>query len=166
LSTPSILAQAVALAARAHLHQVDRSGEPYALHPIRVMLAVRAQGLQEVAQAAAVLHDVLEDTEVERGEIEDVDPDVLRLVDLVTRREWKENRGGMMGGPGIDVVRKEEYAAFIRRACSDPLSRAIKVADIRDNLSRLDKLTPENREFLTKRYARALAIIAEYGDRA
>lgn len=157
----SILAQAVALAARAHLDQVDKSGEPYVLHPIRVMLAVRAQGLPEVAQAAAVLHDVLEDCDVEYQDLETLDQEVARLVDLVTRREWEEPCGD-----GDVAHRKEEDAAFIRRACSDLLSRAIKEADIRDNLSRLDKLTPENREFLAKRYAKALAIIAEYEEQS
>ncbi len=157
---PNLLARAVALAASAHLDQVDKSGDPYVLHPIRVMLHIREQGWPEVVQAAAALHDVVEDTDVEAQEVEDLDPEVLRLVLLVTRREWEEE-----GCDGVMQTRKEEYAKFIRRACSDPASRAIKEADIRDNLSRLGGLTPENREFLTKRYVRALAIIGEYEDR-
>ena len=56
------LERAIALACRAHRGQRYPSleAEPYILHPLRVMFAV--QGFK--AQTAAVLHDVLEDTEV------------------------------------------------------------------------------------------------------
>ena len=150
----SLLAQAIALAAKAHKYQVDKSGEPYILHPLRVMFKIRELGYSESAQAAAVLHDVVEDTEISMKDIEDLDPYVAELVDRVTRREW------MPSGDG--ETRKEEYAKFIRRAAENATSRMIKFQDIRDNLSRLDKLTPANQEFLTKRYAKALAILREF----
>ena len=56
----STLGRAISIAATAHADQFDKAGEPYILHPLRVMFAV--QGFK--AQTAAVLHDVLEDTEV------------------------------------------------------------------------------------------------------
>jgi guanosine-3',5'-bis(diphosphate) 3'-pyrophosphohydrolase len=54
------LEKAIEIAARAHTGQVDKAGQPYILHPIQVML--RVQG--EDARIAAVLHDVVEDSEV------------------------------------------------------------------------------------------------------
>ena len=153
----SLLAQAILLAAKAHKDQVDKAGEPYILHPLRIMFRLRELGYSESAQAAAVLHDVVEDTEITIGEIEDLDPYVADLVDRLSRREWEE-----LLGNGEWTTKKEEYAKFIRRAAENPMSRMIKYLDIRDNLARLDKLTPANQEFLTKRYAKALAILREF----
>ncbi|HEX5140113.1 MAG TPA: HD domain-containing protein [Dehalococcoidia bacterium] len=48
-----------------HAGQVDRNGEAYILHPLRVMLAVREEGGSLEQQAAALLHDVIEDCGVE-----------------------------------------------------------------------------------------------------
>lgn len=153
----SLLAEAIALAARYHVNQVDKSGDPYILHPIRVMQHVRLSGYREEVQAAAVLHDILEDTDIDPQDLEDFDPEVNRLVRLVSRREWEEDRGD-----GILISKKEIYADFIRRASSDRESWIIKNYDILDNLSRLDKLTPENQKFLSGRYARALEIMNQY----
>jgi hypothetical protein len=54
----STLEHAIALAACAHAGQVDKAGQPYILHPLRVML--RLSGADE--RIVAVLHDVVEDT--------------------------------------------------------------------------------------------------------
>src|SRR5688500_13123104 len=54
------LERAIEIAARAHAGQVDKGGQPYILHPLRMMLAV--SGTHE--RMAAVLHDVPEDTSV------------------------------------------------------------------------------------------------------
>lgn len=50
---------AVSIAARAHRGQTDKAGAPYLLHPLRMMLRMDT----EAAMMAAVLHDVVEDTE-------------------------------------------------------------------------------------------------------
>ena len=65
------LERAIALACRAHRGQRYPSpeAEPYILHPLRVMFAV--QGFK--AQTAAVLHDVLEDTEVNVDQLRQAD---------------------------------------------------------------------------------------------
>jgi GTP diphosphokinase / guanosine-3',5'-bis(diphosphate) 3'-diphosphatase len=54
------LERAIEIAARAHAGQTDKAGQPYILHPLRVMLAVNS--LPE--KMAAVMHDVVEDTNV------------------------------------------------------------------------------------------------------
>lgn len=145
MSARNLLADAIALAARAHQTQVDKAGEPYILHSLRVMFRVREQGYRVEVQAAAVLHDVVEDTPITLDEVAALDPAVSVLVDAVTRRP------------------REVYADFIRRAAQDPEARAIKLADVDDNRSRLDRLRPEEAEFLTKRYENALAILRDDG---
>ena len=49
--------KALQIAARAHEGQKDKDGQPYILHPLRVMNAVEG----EPAKVVAVLHDVIED---------------------------------------------------------------------------------------------------------
>jgi len=58
------LAHAIALAATKHMHQKDRSGKPYILHPLTVMniLVQQGHGNDEHVLILAVLHDLLEDT--------------------------------------------------------------------------------------------------------
>ena len=141
------LEAAIQMAVGAHRGQVDKAGEPYVLHALRVMLRVREQGYRVEVQAAAVLHDVVEDTSITLDEVAALDPAVAALVDAVSRRTVGET--------------KEGYADFVRRAASNPEARAIKLADIHDNLSRLDRLRPEEAEPLAKRYERALEILRD-----
>lgn len=141
----SLLAAAIELAAIAHKGQTDKMGEMYLAHPIRVMLRVRDRGYPVEVQAAAVLHDVAEDTEVTLENISAaLSPEVAALVDAVTRH------------PG------EVYEDFVRRAAESHEARAIKTADVEDNLSRLGQLadvSPELAESLGRRYREALAVL-------
>jgi (p)ppGpp synthase/HD superfamily hydrolase len=137
----NLLADAIAVAATAHQQQVDKAGELYILHPLRVMFRIREQGYRVEVQAAAVLHDVVEDTLVTLDDVAALDPAVAALVDAVTRRS------------------QEVYVDFVRWAASNPEARAIKLADVSDNRSRLDRLRPEEAESLAKRYERALEIL-------
>lgn len=143
----STLERAVAIAAEAHAGQVDKAGEPYLLHPLRVMLAVGS----EEARIAAVLHDVVEDTPwtLEQLREEGFSDAVLRAVEGVTRRE------------------EETYEEFIERAAENPIAAHVKLADIRDNLdlSRIPEPTEKDRERL-RRYQAALGVLlAEAWDR-
>lgn len=110
----STLERAIAIAAEAHAGAVDKAGQPYLLHPLRVMMNVHG----ETARIAAVLHDVVEDTDwtLEGLRREGFDDAVLRAVDGLT---WREG---------------EDYFDFCRRAGRDPVARAVKLADIEDNL--------------------------------
>lgn len=54
------LEKAIEIAASAHAGQVDKAGQPYILHPLKVMLRVHT----EFERLAAVLHDVVEDTSI------------------------------------------------------------------------------------------------------
>jgi len=118
--------RAVEIAATAHLGQHDKSGAPYILHPLRLML--RATTPEE--QMTAVLHDVVEDSAWTLDELADAGfpLDVIAALDCLTRRSG------------------ESYDAFIDRILGNPLARRVKLLDIEDNmnLTRLVRITPED----------------------
>jgi len=53
------LEKAIKIAVEAHMGQVDKGGNPYILHPLRVMLSLNS----EEERIVGVLHDVVEDCE-------------------------------------------------------------------------------------------------------
>lgn len=128
----SMLEKAITLAAEQHQGQVDKVGQPYVLHVLRVMFRLD----DEDARIAAVLHDVVEDTDMtldglrERGFSEQV----VRAVDSLTRRD------------------DETYEQFVARAAFDPIGRKVKIADIEDNMDirRLSEITEHDRERLNR----------------
>ncbi|MBY0339493.1 MAG: bifunctional (p)ppGpp synthetase/guanosine-3',5'-bis(diphosphate) 3'-pyrophosphohydrolase [Acetobacteraceae bacterium] len=81
-----LLAEAAAFAARAHRAQIRKNGEPYILHPIAVAEILAGYRLDTATLCTALLHDVVEDTEVGLAEIERrFGAEVARLVDGVTK---------------------------------------------------------------------------------
>ena len=81
-----LIQKALEFARRAHEGQTRRSGEPYVCHPISVAIILIELGMDTESVAAALLHDVVEDTEVDlptlRREFGD---DIATLVDGVTK---------------------------------------------------------------------------------
>jgi hypothetical protein len=135
------LDRAIAIATEAHAGQVDKAGSPYIDHPLRVM---RAQN-SDLARIVAVLHDVVEDCDgwtFERLEAEGFKPAVIEALRLVTKIEG------------------EAYEDFVRRAAGNSISRAVKIADLEDNMdvSRLPILTDKDHERLEK-YQKAMATL-------
>ncbi|OAA25016.1 HD domain-containing protein [Frankia sp. EI5c] len=138
------LADAVALATRAHTGQLDKAGEEYIGHPLRVMeTAGRSAGPAGVdpthARMAAILHDVVEDTELT---VEDLaaagyPPAVVAAVDALSHR--------------VD----ESVESYLARVAADPIAVVVKRADIQDNSdpARLARLPAERAQALAERYA-------------
>jgi (p)ppGpp synthase/HD superfamily hydrolase len=108
------LEQAIAIACQAHLGQTDKAGEPYILHPLRVML--RLKSINE--RIVAVLHDVVEDSGVTLEDLRahGFSREVLEAIDCLTRRTV------------------ESYEAFIDRIAVNVLATRVKIEDIKDNL--------------------------------
>ena len=75
----STLERAIQIAATAHAGQADKAGEPYILHPLRVMMTVTTPK----ERIAAVLHDVVEDTAVSLDDLgaQGFSADVLSAID-------------------------------------------------------------------------------------
>ena len=81
-----MIGRAYALAAEAHSAQRRRSGEPYICHPLSVAAILVELGMDSESIAAALMHDVAEDTEVTIEEIRSkFGPEVALLVDGVTK---------------------------------------------------------------------------------
>lgn len=143
-----VLEVAVEVACRAHRGQRYPSPErePYILHLLRVMVAV--DGFR--VRAAAVLHDVLEDTEVTLEELRaaGLPVDVVDAVVALTHR------------PG------QSYERYVAQVARDAIAREVKLADLADNL-RNNKRLPNTPEVVAriKRYERAIRRLAS-GQRA
>lgn len=130
------LERAIEIAASAHAGQLDRSGAPYILHPIRLMMRVESME----ARITAVLHDVVEDTPwtFEALRAEGFSDAVLSALDCVTRRD------------------SETYEQFVERSLVNAVARQVKLADLEDNMNllRLGEVRPKDLERL-ERYHRA-----------
>lgn len=102
--------------------------EPYIVHPIEVAMTLKRFGItDDVILSAAVLHDVVEDTEAALDDVERLfGPDVARLVDQVTNK------------PGENFTHR-----LIRLGAADWQAQAIKCADIVSNCTPLPALSPE-----------------------
>lgn len=110
----SRLESAIALACRVHAGQVDKSGQAYILHPLRLML----QFDNEDERIVSVLHDVVEDGGVTFDQLRQLglSDAIVGAIDCLSKRP------------------EEDYDAFIARLASNPLARKVKMADIKHNL--------------------------------
>lgn len=131
-----LLERAILLAAEAHTGQVQRNGLPYILHPLAVMLQMET----ELEMIVAVLHDVVEDTDVTLDDLLEAGfPDeAVTAVGLLTRL------------PGMS------YEQFIDRIRPHALARRVKLADLAHNLDvlRLPEVTARDARRL-RRYRAA-----------
>lgn len=150
MTAAELLAWAKQIARRAHKGQVDLGGNPYIGHPLRVMEAVRGEGVE--AMVAAVLHDVAEDApgELEHCRRLGFPESVMHLVEQLTKQ-------------GHEKGSEEGYARFIERIATSGSRTAIivKLADLEDNL-RLERLGRNPRpEDLARaeKYRRARAVL-------
>lgn len=145
ITTP-ILSKAIVFATHVHAGQTDIAGDPYILHVLRVMMAMK----DESTRIVAVLHDVLEDTGAQIEELRGlgipwflVDP-----IGLLTR------------GPETDT--DSGYLDYICRLKGNEIARIVKIADLKDNLdiTRLHRFADKDRRRIEK-YLRALRILQE-----
>lgn len=127
MSVPSnhaLWQQAVSFAARAHVHQLRKDGKtPYVAHPLRVALTVRHLfgSDDEVALAAAILHDVIEDTKTDFDDLEQqFGPQVAQAVATLTKDARLP-----------EPEREAAYDAAIRAGSWQ--ARLVKLADAYDN---------------------------------
>ena len=86
LSNKEKILEALAFAEKAHDGQMRKSGEPYIIHPVATAVILIDMGMDTETIIAALLHDVVEDTEVELSEVsQKFGEDVAALVDGVTK---------------------------------------------------------------------------------
>lgn len=134
----ALLPRAIEIATEQHAGQIDKAGQPYIDHPLRVMRRMRTN----MERIVAVLHDVIEDGTVTLADLakEGFSHEVRAALDSVTRR------------PG------EDYAEFVMRAAANPVGRWVKYEDLRDNadLARIPAPTDADLARAAK-YRRAMA---------
>ena len=122
----STLQRAIEIAVEAHKDQKDKADMPYILHPLRLMFQMKTDN----EKIAAVLHDVVEDSNWTVVDLkkENFNNEVIEAVNLLTRDD------------------NDSYDEFIKKAASSPLSKAVKIADIKDNMDNFSRLS----EYLRK----------------
>ncbi len=136
-----LIDKALSLSFLAHRDQRDKAGAPYVYHPFTVAAMLETE--EEIA--AALLHDVVEDTDLTLADLrrEGIPEAVLAALALLTHPE---------GAP---------YLAYVARLRKDPIARRVKLADLAHN-SRQDRLPAQrqDRRRLLK-YAMARAILED-----
>lgn len=131
------LSHAIQMATEAHHGQYRKyTGEPYVIHPLRVMLSLADKSI--TVQIAAVLHDTVEDTALTlTGIRREFGAEVARLVDALSRRDG------------------ETYAEFITRIRLAGLDAIeIKLGDVEDNMR---NGSPGRSDRYSKAYDRLMA---------
>lgn len=133
----NMLEVARVIAVAAHSGQVDKAGESYYLHVERVELAVADD---RTLRTVALLHDVVEDSDVHLDDIEfaGFPSQIVDAVNAITRR--------------VD----EAYRVYIERVARNPLAVKVKLADLSDNM---DPRRQTKMDSLLRRYRDAEAVL-------
>src|SRR5436190_2783971 len=123
-----LLTRAFQFAARAHDGQQRASGEEFIEHPFGVAKICAGLHLDEEAVAAALLHDVVEDTETTIGEVRDeFGQDIAHLVEGVTKLTG-------ISFQSREQAEAENYRKMVMAMADDPRVILIKLADRLHNM--------------------------------
>ena len=133
-----IIERAYRFAKQAHKGVRRRSGEPYILHPIAVArIVVEELGLGSTSICAALLHDVVEDSEYTRDDIEVAfGPKIADIVEGVTKIS-----GGIFGDKAS--AQAENFRKLLLSMSTDIRVILVKMADRLHNMRTLGSLRPE-----------------------
>ena len=145
-----MLDKAILIATKSHQGQIDKAGQPYILHPLRVMFSRK----NETERICAMLHDVIEDTDITLDCLrsEGFSEEILIALDALTRRE------------------SETYDEFIDRIINNNIASHVKLADLCDNMDILRIKNPTKKDYeriekYRKAAERILYALEEEGDR-
>ncbi|ETR65831.1 MAG: GTP pyrophosphokinase [Candidatus Magnetoglobus multicellularis str. Araruama] len=117
-----LIEKALKIALNVHVGQKDKGNQPYILHPLRLMKKMDS----DITKAAALLHDVLEDSDMDVADLanQGIDADIIEIVKLLTKNTH------------------ESYETYIDRISTNSIATKIKIADLEDNMNilRLDSI--------------------------
>ena len=132
-----IITKAFNFANQAHKGIKRRSGEPYILHPIAVAKIVCTEiGLGSTSICAALLHDVVEDTDYTVEDIENIfGPKIAQIVDGLTKIS-----GGIFGDKAS--AQAENFKKLLLTMSDDIRVILIKIADRLHNMRTLGSMLP------------------------
>ncbi len=154
-----LLRRAYAFAAKAHQGQKRKSGEPYIQHPVAVAAILAELGMDAETLAAALLHDVVEDTGVTLEDVRrEFGHNVAALVDGVTKLRM------VTALPRTDALRDREKAESLRKMflamINDVRVVIIKLADRLHNMRTLEALPPEKQKTIAQETLEIFAPLA------
>ena len=122
---------------QAHDGVTRKSGEPYILHPIAVSSILSHMRLDTETLMAALLHDVIEDTEFSKEDItEKFGRTVAELVDGVTKLSHSSDKA---------YNKAASFRKILQATLQDPRVIIIKLADRYHNMTTLESLRPDKR---------------------
>lgn len=137
---PALVRRAYTVAHAAHGPQQRSSGEPYIRHPLAVARILVELKLDPASIAAALLHDVAEDTRVSVDELRNIfGDDIASLVDGVTKLTAIEGRSQEEAQAGT-------YRKMFIAMANDPRVVLVKLADRLHNVRTLDGLPVEKQQ--------------------
>ncbi|HHA8327433.1 TPA: GTP pyrophosphokinase [Streptococcus pneumoniae] len=123
---------ALAIAKKAHAGQVDKAGVDYIQHPLYVASQVNT----EQEKAVALLHDVIEDSDITAADLfaSGLSNEVVTAVQILTKKKG------------------QSYQEYLGKVKSNNLARVVKLADLKHNsdLSRLKSVTNTDYERVKK----------------
>ena len=126
------LKHAISIAVECHSGQMDRVGDPYTQHPLRMMMKMKTAE----EKITAVLHDVVEDSTITINDLrkEGFSEKILKAIDALTKRKG------------------ESYKKSIERVKENLLAVKVKIADFEDNMDirRLKRITENDRKRLNR----------------
>lgn len=138
---PYNLSVAIGWAADAHMELKDKDGYPAIHHPLYVAYLLRDQPI--IYQVVAVLHDIVEDTQIELHYIfEEFGDEVGQAIEAISREDG------------------ELYFDYIKRCKKNKIAKVVKLADLGHNIDRCaDK--PDKYASLHKRYVKSVTMLME-----
>ncbi len=132
---------ALAIARKAHAGQVDKAGVDYIQHPLYVASQVKT----EQEKAVALLHDVLEDSDITAADLlaYGLSNEVVTAVQTLTKKKG------------------QSYQDYLEKVKSNNLARVVKLADLKHNsdLSRLKTVSNTDYERV-KKYKNAIRYLS------
>lgn len=132
---------ALAIAKKAHAGQVDKAGVDYIQHP----LYVAGQVETEQEKAVALLHDVIEDSNITAVDLlaSGLPNEVVTAVQILTKKKG------------------QSYQEYLEKVKINDLARVVKLADLKHNsdLSRLKSVSDTDRERV-KKYKNAIRYLS------
>lgn len=152
----AMVEKAIAVAVSSHAGQVDKHGAPYIWHPLRVAEAIRGDGLPQLHQIVALLHDVVEDDQrmTPRSLRSLFGVEIANAVWAITKHWALNGRFGME----YPVMANHDY--IMKQVRPNPVARIVKWYDSSDNLNRLDGLDLETAARLRRKYTNNLRALA------
>ena len=109
-----LIEKSLHIALQAYAGKTDKAGREYILHPLRVMAKMKT----DMERSAALLHDVLEDSDITSKQLlaEGIPAEVVEAIQYLSKNE------------------NEDYQDFVARAKKNKIAARVKIADIEDNI--------------------------------